>query len=196
MQLRTRLQLGFLATALLGAAGISCGTSRNASALDVNPETPRVTVGERIQIQGIGSDEVAGDLEWEVVETYGGGLLHSKGPLVTYVAPASAGTYHLLLRAPKAGGGTLKLEIPVQVRPWAKLEPAAVSLAPGATQMFNLRQKGLPRGTFTWTVEGPDSGTIGPDGLYQAPAQQGTYRVTATSTEDKETVLAATVTVQ
>lgn len=196
MQLRTRLQLGFIAAALLGAAGISCGASRNASSLDVNPEAPRVTVGERVQIQGIGSDEVAGELEWEVVETYGGGLLHSKGPLVTYVAPPSAGTYHLLLRAPKAGGGTLKLEIPVLVRPWVKVEPATVSLPPGGTQTFTVRQKGLPRGTFTWSVEDPDGGTIGPDGVYQAPAQPGTYRVTATSTEDKETVLAATVTVQ
>lgn len=196
MQVRTLSRTGIITAVLLGMLGMACGASRNASALDVSPEAPRVGVGERILIQGFGSGEVAGELEWEVLETYGGGLLQSKGNLVTYVAPASAGTYHLLLHAPKVGGGTLKLEIPVLVRPSLKLEPLTVTLPPGGIQGFVLRQKGLPRGTFTWTVEDPEGGTIGPDGSYHAPSTRGTYHVTATSTEDREAVVTATVTVQ
>jgi hypothetical protein len=192
----TLIPSAWAATFLFALLGISCGASRDASALDASPEAPIVNVGERIQIQGIGSDEVAGELEWEVAETYGGGLLLSKGVLVTYVAPPSAGTYHLLLRAPKVGGGTLKRTIPIQVRPILRMEPAEAMVSPGGSRTFAVRQKGLPRGTFTWSVEDPEGGSIGPDGIYHAPATKGTYRVLATSTEDKEAVIAATVTVQ
>lgn len=196
MQGGTQLRYRLGATCLFVLLGISCGASRDASALDANPEAPILNVGERIQIQGIGSEEVAGELEWEVVETYGGGLLLSKGAVVTYVAPPAAGTYHLLLRAPKAGGGSLKRTIPVQVRPVLRMEPAETTLSPGGTKAFAVRQKGLPRGTFTWSVEDPEGGSIGPDGIYHAPSTRGTYRVIATSTEDKDSVISATVTVQ
>jgi hypothetical protein len=76
------------------------------------------------------------------------------------------------------------------------MEPASVQVPPGGTQTFTVRQKGLPRGTFMWSVDEPEGGTIGPDGSYHAPATAGTYRVTATSTEDKEAVISAVVTVQ
>lgn len=196
MQIRTLSRFGLIAAVLVGALEISCGASRGASPLDVNPEAPTLTVGERIQIQGVASDEVAGELEWEVAETHGGGLLQSKGALVTYVAPPSAGTFHLVLRAPRVGGGTVKLEIPVLVRPLLKMEPTSAQIPAGGAQHFLVRQKGLPRGIFTWSLDEPEAGTIGSDGVFHASGMRGTFHVTATSTEDKDAVITATVTVQ
>lgn len=171
-----------------------CGSSRGTSALDVVPEAPVVQVGERLPLQVLTTEEVAGEPEWEVVETYGGGLLQSRGLQVTYLAPASAGIYHLRLRAPKAGGGTLKQDLAVLVRPSLKLEGATV--VPGGSHTFVVRQKGLPRGTFTWSVEEAEGGSIGSDGSYRAPAASGTYHVTATSTELKDVAITAAVTVR
>jgi hypothetical protein len=162
----------------------------------VTPEAPIVQVGERIALEALASEDQVGETEWEVVETYGGGLLQTKGPHVTYVAPPSAGTFHLRLRATVPGNGTLKQEIPIRVLPQLKLEPLNPSVAPGGVVVFSVRQKGLPRGTFAWSVEDADGGSIGPEGSYQAPAARGTYRVTATSTEDKTASVSTTVTVQ
>lgn len=181
---------------VLGLGGVGCGPTRSGTPFEVTPEAPTVQVGERIALEALASEDQTGETEWEVVETYGGGLLQTKGTHVTYVAPPSAGTFHLRLRATAAGNGILKQEIPIRVLPHLKLEPHNPSVPPGGVVVFSVRQKGLPRGTFAWSVEDVDGGSIGPDGTYQAPAAPGTYRITAISTEDKTAAVSTTVTVQ
>ena len=196
MQSRSLPKFGAALVLLLGPLGIGCGPSRSSAAFEVTPETPTVLVGERLALEALASEDQAGDTEWEVLETYGGGLLQTKGPRVTYVAPAAAGTYHIRLRALRPGSGSLKQDLAILVVPQLRMEPANPTLAPGGTANFTIRQKGLPRGTFSWAVEEPEGGSIGADGHYRAPAARGAYRVTATSTEDKTATVSTTVTVQ
>lgn len=196
MQARTLPEFGMRILVLVALAAVGCGPSRGSASFDVTPEAPSVLVGERLTLEAQASEDPGGDIEWEVVETYGGGLLQTKGTRVTYVAPPSAGTFHLRLRAARPGSGTLRQEVPILVLPSLRLEPSNTALAPGSSVTFLVRQKGLPRGTFAWSVDEPEGGSIGPDGTYRAPALRGTYHVTATSTEDRNASVSTTVTVQ
>lgn len=64
--------------------------------------------------------------------------------------------------------------------------PQNKSLARGLTQAFSASIGGLPYSNVTWSVE-PSLGSIGPDGVYQAPASLGAdtpVMVRATSLDD------------
>lgn len=81
------------------------------------------------------------------------------------------------------------------------VRPVAVSLLPGATQVFNA-EINYPEGVrymrqpVAWEVVEPAGGTINRAGLYTAPAAAGVYHVKA-SREDFPAVTAmATVTVK
>jgi hypothetical protein len=184
--------LAVLATLVLVLPG--CGSGA-AAGLGTDPAQPSVPVGERLEITLVSDDPLQSDLAWEVQDLHGGGLLGSRGRTVTYVAPASAGTYRLAVRGSRLDGSPARLHTEVRVTPVARLEPAAAALRPGAAVAFAARIKGLPRGTVAWKVEDAGGGSVTPEGLYTAPALPGTYRVTATSTEDPTVVLVATVTV-
>jgi hypothetical protein len=193
---RPSLATRLLSSVLLAAALLlpGCG-SGVAAGLGTEPAQPTVTVGERLEIAFTSEDLLQGEPEWELQELHGGGLLSTRGRSVTYVAPASAGTFHLTVRGTRADGSPARLVQTVRVMPQARLEPTGAALRPGGTAAFAARIKGLPRGTVTWKVEDADGGAITPEGLYTAPARPGTYRVIATSTEDPAVVLVATVTV-
>lgn len=194
----TRAPLASRSLSCALAAGVlllpGCG-SGVAAGLGTEPAQPTVPVGERLEIRLTSEDLLQGEPEWELQELHGGGLLATRGRSVTYVAPASAGTYHLVVRGTRMDGSPARLVQAVQVMPQARLEPVGASLRPGGTLLFAARLKGLPRGTVAWKVEDADGGAITPEGLYTAPARPGTYRVIATSTEDPALVLVATVTV-
>lgn len=174
------------AVALMAA----CGGGRDPRQLVVEPEVPAVVVGETLVITARAQGDGVADPEWEVQEMYGGGLLQSQGPRVTYVPPEAAGTYHLVVR-----NRGYKQAVEVRVLPCPVLEPLSPRVAPGASLTFRVRMRGLPRDAAVWTVDEAEGGEIGPDGRYTAPRRPGVYHVTATSTADPSTSARATVTV-
>lgn len=85
----------------------------------------------------------------------------------------------LLLLACTPPGAT----VPTQpFKPTLTLRPLAVSLARGATQVFQA-EINYPEGTrylkqpVAWSVVEPGGGTITAAGLYTAPAAEGTFHV-------------------
>jgi hypothetical protein len=180
--------------ALLAMTGCLSGT--NDQGMAVSPAAPAVRVGEQLALAAEPLEDLAQEPEWEVQETYGGGFLNPRGFHVTYVAPVSAGRYHLVLRAGRADGSQLKVVAEILVLPVPQIEPSQAKVAPGGAQAFSAHMKGLPRNSATWSVEEANGGSVGEDGVYRAPLTSGTYHVKATSTLDAEAVAVATVQVE
>jgi len=173
---------------------LGCGGGAADSVLSVSPERT-VLVGDQLALSAFSTVDLAGEPEWEVQETFGGGLRNSVGESTVYFAPPAAGTYHLVLRAVRADGRRLRQEVAVQVLPIPSLEPAEVQVPPAGTVAFKAAMKGLPRNPVTWAVEEAEGGEITSDGQYQAPSKRGTYHVTATSALDPGASARATVVV-
>lgn len=181
--------------AFLLILALACGPSGD-QGLQIVPAAPAGKVGDPIVIQAEPLESLATDLTWEVREPHGGGFLRGQGFTITYLAPANAGTYTLVAHARRADGSPFRAVFPVQVSADLQVEPAVAALAPGGTQTFTARLKGLPRNTVTWSVEEPEGGEIGPEGIYRAPSRPGTYHVVATSTVDASVSAMATVRVE
>lgn len=195
MSLARPRSAGFLSGLAL-ASLLACGGGVDSSSVVVDPEPRAVAVGDQLPLAARPGAELAGELEWEVLEPYGGGLRNSVGENTVYFAPPAAGTYHLVLRGVRADGRRLRQEVAIRVLPIPSLEPAQVQVPPGGSVTFAAAMKGLPRNTVTWAVEEAEGGEITPDGQYQAPARRGTYHVTATSTLDPGAAARATVVVE
>jgi len=175
---------------------LACGGGAETSAFLVDPPNPIVSAGEQVVIVAQPATDLGGDLDWEVEEPYGGGLLRSHGPRVTYVAPEAAGTYHLVLRAVRPGGQALKQTVAVQVVGASSIDPPHARLAPGAGTDFTSRLRGLGSGAVRWTVVEGGGGSITEDGHYTAPSRPGTYHVKAIAVADATVTAQATVTVE
>ena len=180
--------------ALLVTMGCLSGSSDQG--MMVTPTAPAVHVGEQLALKAEPLEDISQEPEWEMEETYGGGFLNSRGFQVTYVAPVSAGRYHVVLRASRADGSRLKVTEEILVLPSPQIEPSQALVAPGGTLFFSVRMKGLPRNTVTWSVAEPNGGSVSKEGVYEAPMGPGTYHVKATSTLDTEAVAVATVQVE
>ena len=177
-------------------ASLACGGGMDHSSFTVEPDAPVVAAGEQIHLSVRPNLDLAGEVEWEILEPYGGGLLRSQGPTVTYVAPEAAGTYHLVLRAPRLDGRPLKQTIAVRVVGSSTLEPGNVRVPPGGSVAFTAHFRGLAKGAVRWSVQEPGGGELTEEGRYTAPNQRGTYHVTATSTVDPTVSAQATVVVE
>lgn len=153
-------------------------------------------VGESLTISAQPLEDLSTEPEWEVQELHGGGFTHSRGFNITYVAPPSAGTYHLVARAMRLDGRRLKQVVEVRVLADPRIEPATATLSPGGFQGFTVRMKGLPRNTVAWSIDEPGGGQVSQEGQYVAPSHSGTYHVTATSTLDPAVSITATVRVE
>jgi hypothetical protein len=183
--------LFFVFTLLL--SGLGCASGNPNEGLLVAPSLPVVRVGEPLTLSTQPLEELSAEPEWEIQELHGGGFTQSRGFSITYVAPPSAGTYHLVARAPRPNGSPLKQVVEVRVLADPRIEPATTTLPSGGTRSFGVRMRGLARNTVTWSVEEPEGGTITPEGQYTAPSRPGTYHVIATSTVDPEVSISATV---
>jgi hypothetical protein len=177
--------------ALLPMLGCLSGSSEQG--LAVNPPAPAVRVGEQLALTAEPLEDISQEPEWEIEETYGGGFLKSQGFQVTYVAPVSAGRYHLILRASRADGSRLKVVEEITVLPSPQIEPSQGRVATGGTLAFSVHMKGLPRNTVVWSVEEANGGSVSEEGIYKAPTTAGTYHVKATSTLDAEAIARAAV---
>ncbi len=174
---------------LLGCGGAS------APSFSVAPEPRTVVVGDQLALSASPNADLAGDLEWEVEEPFGGGLRNSLGQSTVYFAPEAAGSYHLTLRATRADGRKLKQSVEIRVLPIVTLEPASAQVAQGGAVSFSITIKGLGRNTVKWSVDEPGGGEISEEGRYLPPAKAGTYHVSAVSTLDPQVSARATVVV-
>ncbi len=82
-----------------------------------------------------------------------------------------------------------------------QLNQTSVTLSPGAQQQFTATVTGSTNTAVTWSVDGTNGGsttvgTVAATGLYNAPSQNGTHTVTATSVADTTKSASATVTIQ
>jgi len=174
---------------------LGCGGGASGPAISLSPEPRTVVVGDQLPLSALSSEDLAGALEWEVQEPYGGGLRNSQGDSTVYFAPEAAGTYHLVLRGARADGRKLKQVFEIQVLPMFAVAPASAQVALGGSVTFTVTARGLPRNAVKWTVDEPDGGEISEDGRYQPPPKAGTYHVTAVSTVDPQASGRATVVV-
>lgn len=191
-----KIGITWLLLPCLTALSLGCVSGASDQGIAVSPASPSVHVGEQVTLTAEPFEDIAQEPEWELEETHGGGFLQSRGFHVTYVAPVSAGRYHLVLRATRPDGSRIKAVEEIQVLPSPQIEPAQTRLAPGGEVLFSVRMKGLPRNTVTWSVEESNGGAVNEEGLYQAPMNTGTYHVAATSTLDSSAVAVATVVVE
>lgn len=183
----------FLFVLVLLLTGLGCASGNPDEGLLVAPSVPVVRVGEPLAISTQPLEELTSEPEWELQELHGGGFTQSRGFSITYVAPPSAGTYHLVVRASRPNGSRLKQVVEVRVLADPRIEPPTATLPSGGSRSFGVRMRGLARNTVTWSIEEPEGGTITPEGQYTAPSRPGTYHVTATSTVDPEVSVSATV---
>jgi hypothetical protein len=82
--------------------------------------------------------------------------------------------------------------------------PSQADVEPGTTVQFAAQVTGTSDSSVSWSVDEAGGGTVGANGLYTAPATEGTYHVraasavasgsSATSVADKTKAAVATVT--
>ena len=166
-----------------------CGSSAP-EAISLDPDPPTVQVGERLQLRATPNENLATEPEWELLDYNGGGLLATRGMSTTYLAPNHAGSFRLMIHAKRPDGSNAKVQREIRVLPVFKPEPATALLRAGQAQAFTVKVKGLVRSDVIWKAE---AGTFSEGGIYIAPTEPGTYKLTATSAADPS--VSATVTV-
>ena len=173
----------------LAAYLVGCGSGAP-EAVALDPDPPTVQVGERLQLRATPNENLATEPEWELLDYNGGGLLSTRGMSTTYLAPNYAGSFRLVIHAKRSDGSSAKVLREIRVLPIFKPEPATAILQPGQAQTFTVKVKGLVRSDVIWKAE---AGSFSEGGIYVAPSEPGTYRLTATSVADPN--VNATVTV-
>ena len=173
----------------LAAFLVGCGSSAP-EAVSLDPDSPVAQVGERLQLRATPNENLATEIEWDLVDYNGGGLLSTKGSNTTYLAPNHAGTFRLMIHAKRPDGTIARVQREIRVLPVFKPEPATALLQAGQSQTFTVKVKGLVRNEVIWKA---DAGTFSEGGTYLAPSEPGTYHLTATSAVDP--TVSATVTV-
>lgn len=160
-----------------------------------------VDVGESTDIKAwLAGDDVAGEtiafslsgpgsLSTQQSTTAGDGSAKT-----TYTAPESAGTATVtatFVDGPDTRTRSVTITIDSDVS--VAIDPETVILGVGQQQQFSATVTGAQDSSVTWSSS---CGTVGPTGLYVAPATAGSCTVTATSVEESGASATAIVTVQ
>ncbi len=100
-----------------------------------------------------------------------------------YTAPSSAGTH--TVTATSVADSTKQASAAVTLASLI-IYPQKTSIAPQGTRQFTAQVQGLQNNSVTWSVDGVTGGnssvgTITVQGMYTAPANNGTHTVTATA---------------
>ncbi len=150
-----------------------------AARLVLEPVSPRVEAGQKIQFEGRAFDSagrpVPAEWRWKAQK----GSIDAAG---LFVAPEEAGEWLVVLTEAGSGRET-SVRVTVAPRParTIRIQPETLTLAPGASAQFSARlldQAGNEvAGRILWKAEG---GTIDPNGRFQAGKSGGkAFRVTA-----------------
>jgi len=157
------------------------------------PSVGTVTLGRQQTFSASVSGSANQAVTWSVS---GGSANGSITPDGTYTPPSSTGIYYVV--ATSVADPSKSVTVPVQVlsfrAPSLAIDPARVTLAPGAFQSFQSFSATVSgtavSGTATaWTVlEGASGGVVTLQGLYRAPSQPGTYHLASTSQDGSKPV--------
>ncbi len=132
---------------------------------------------------------------WTVQEGTSGGTITSTG---LYTAPASGGTFHVVVASAadptRTAVALVTVTAPSVVT--VAISPKTVTVAPGGTQTFTATVSGTTSTGVAWSLqETSGCGSISSNGAYVAPASATTCHVIATSVADGSKKDVATVTV-
>lgn len=181
-------------SALAILALLRCGGGGDTANFNVEPESITMAVGDRIALTARPGADLASDLEWEVEDTYGGGLRNTVGLNTEYFAPEKAGDFHIAIRAVRSDGRRLKQTVIAHVLPVPTVSPTYTQVSQGGFVDFTADMRGLARNTVKWSLNQPSAGEIDENGRFR-PSRAGTFQVIATSTLDPTVTAEATVVV-
>ncbi|HLL04218.1 MAG TPA: hypothetical protein VK539_26770 [Myxococcaceae bacterium] len=181
-------------TTLLAACG-GGDPSEPSISVTISPRSVSLEAGASAPFAAAvaGTDNKA--ITWSVREGSAGGRVSEQG---IYTAPNTVGTYHVVATSvadpSQSATATVTVTQPEVIT--VSISPSAVTLAPGALQAFSAVVTGTQNTSVTWSVqEGGAGGTVTAQGVYTAPAAEGTYHVVARSVDNPSRSATATVTV-
>jgi hypothetical protein len=167
----------------------SPGSPAPLTAVVVTPATATLHRGETQQFAAKVSGSSNQTVTWQV--TNGIGTIDGTG---LYTAPSDfdggVSTITATSNAVPAASGAATVTLPAVS---FSITPDAIAVALGASQPFTATLVGLGNTQVAWTVLGADGGTINSVGLYTAPSTSGIYSVVATSAENSNYGVTATV---
>jgi chitinase len=161
----------------------------------VTPPAPQAQPAGTQQFTAAVTGTSVTSVTWSVQEGTAGGSVTAGG---LYAAPATVGTYHVVVRSSadttKFATATVTVTSAPQVA--VQANPASTTVQAGATVQFTASVTGSTNGGVNWTVqETSTGGSVSSSGLYTAPSTAGTYHVVATSIADATKSSVATVVV-
>jgi hypothetical protein len=164
-----------------------------AVAVSISPATASLAVNA----SGSFTATVTNTSNTAVTWTASGGTIAGSGNTVTYTAPANSGTYTVSATSvadstKKASATVIAAAAPAVA---VSISPATASLAVNASGSFTATVTNTSNTAVTWTVTGGTIAVSGNSVTYTAPANSGTYTVSATSVADPTKIASATVNV-
>jgi len=180
---------------------ISCGGGTTTSsvidhanvvvAIAITPTSMTVSQGATYQFVTIVSGSNNTAVSWSVQETTGG-TVNTSG---VYLAPAIAGTYHVIATSQADPSKTATSTVTVPALSLT-VSPGTASVNGGSTITFTSAVTGTADTGVKWSVlEGAAGGVITRAGVYTAPLTGGTYHVVATSSWDSSVSAQASISV-
>ncbi len=182
-----------------GPATVAAPGPSTPVALELNPSSSDVSMGDSISITASVSGSTDTSVTWSVDGIPNGnasvGTISGSGNTVTYTAPDSEGTHTIIIvsRADATKNTTATIRIrPPKLAVSISLSPATATVAVGASQLFTATVSNASVTTVTWTLDGmatgnSTAGTLSGSGstiTYTAPAGTGSHLLVATSAAD------------
>ena len=152
-------------------------------AVTLDPQSPTVALGASQQFTAHVTGTADTRVAWSVAEGAAGGSI-TTGGLYT---PSASGVWHVVGTsvADASASASTAVTVPPAAVIEVSIDPATVTLPPGATQVFRATVTGSPDQRVIWSVEESGGGQIDTSGLYTAPtSSEGTFHVVATSVAD------------
>jgi len=158
----------------------------------ITPTTASIFPGATAKFQA----KVVGQSNQSVTWRLQKGSLGTIDSTGLYTAPpnASGGPY-LVFAFSKAMPSAMGTAAVTVLAPQVTLAPASTTLAPGGTQTFTAKVRGLANTQLTWSVQEVSGGSVSAAGFYNAPQSTGFYHLVVTSVADASLTASATITV-
>jgi hypothetical protein len=172
------------------SGSVTSGSVPPSAGISISPRTISLQAGQKQQFTAAGTGSMNPAITWAA----SGGTINSAG---LFTAPAAAGTYVVTATAVRSrrrrsstgvtpGSAVVTVTAsapppPVTGSIKVSVAPTAASLQTGAQQQFSASVSGTTNTAVTWSAS---SGSITANGMYTAPANAGTYTITAVSNSD------------
>jgi hypothetical protein len=154
-------------------------------AVSVSPSTSSVLTGSTVRFTATVTGAADQSVSWTVREGTSGGSIDVDG---NYVAPAAAGTFHVVAASHADPAKTATATINVTASKPAisvVISPAVLAIPSNSDGRFSATVSDSGDESVTWSVqEGDAGGTIDATGFYFSPQTSGEFHVVATSHAD------------